>query len=90
MGDNNQTDEEQAAISVAEDLAALRGKETTLLETVPKRSCASIGHADQFAQSVLGLTRNLVMTIEERWKCNLTVESPIFPWAVRHAGWLLN
>ena len=84
------TDEEQAAISIAEDLAGLRGKETTLLETVPKRSCASIGHADQFAQSVLGLTRTLCLSIQERWKCKLTVDSPIIPWAVRHSAWLLN
>ena len=84
------TDEEQAAVSIAEDLAGLRGKDITLLETVPKRSCASIGHADQFAQSVLGLTRTLCLSVEERWKCKLTVNSPIVPWAIRHAAWLLN
>ena len=84
------TDEEQAAVSIAEDLAALRGKGVTLLETAPKRSCASIGHADQFAQSVLGLCRTLCLNVEERWKCKLTVSSPIVPWAIRHAAWLLN
>ena len=47
------SDEEHAAVSIAEDLAGLRGKDVTLLETVPKRTCASIGHADQLPKACL-------------------------------------
>ena len=83
-------DQEPFILAIAQDLAVKRGLEKTLIETVPKLSKGSIGSADRFGQSAVGLARSLCADFEKYWKIELTVDSPIVPWAIRHAAFLLN
>ena len=83
------SDKEPSIIAVAQELSKRRSGET-LIDTVPRGSKGSIGSVDNFAQRVMGLARTLCAEVEDRWKTSLDINSPITPWASRHAAWLEN
>ena len=60
------------------------------METMPKRSKGSLGAADRFGESAIGVARSLCLDVQKLWKTDPAVSSPIVPWAVRHAAWVLN
>ena len=81
---------EVGATSLVRDLAALRGPNMTLCETVPRGSKGSIGSVDRYAQEVLAMTRTLLIVLRSMWGIEVQVDMGIVPWIVRHASWLIN
>ena len=62
------TDPESVVRSYAQQLAKLRGGETTILEATVKRSWPSIGSVDYFAQEVLGMVRVYCEVVHTNWQ----------------------
>ncbi|CAE7276044.1 true, partial [Symbiodinium sp. CCMP2592] len=59
-------------------------------QTAPKGSHASNGAAERAILELARQVRTLASALEERYKKPLETEGVVFPWLVRHAGWLIS
>jgi len=59
-------------------------------EVSPVGSHQSNGAAEVAVQLIEGMARTSVLVVEEKYKCKVTVRSPILPWIVRHASYVYN
>ncbi|CAE7038143.1 unnamed protein product, partial [Symbiodinium sp. CCMP2592] len=59
-------------------------------QTAPKGSHASNGAAERAILELARQVRTLASALENRYKKPLETEGVVFPWLVRHAGWLIS
>ena len=64
--------------------------ETIFTTSGPRHSHQSVGGAERFVQTVRGLMRTFVVQLEEKTGMKVKPDSPILPWALRHAAWVHN
>ena len=84
------TDAEPAIKALAEAVGHRWGKETQI-QNAPRESHASNGNAERAILEVARQVRTVVSAMEGRYpEYKMTVTSVHYPWAVRHAGWLLT
>ena len=60
------------------------------LRTSPKESHASTGMVETTVQALAGLTRSLRNDVEKYTGIVITPSSPLLPWLVRHASFILT
>ena len=83
------TDGEHAIKALAE--AAAKEMKGLQLQHAPKGSHASNGAAERAILEVARQVRTLVHALETRYPgYRLKTEGHVFPWLVRHAGWLIT
>ena len=65
--------------------------EETVIERRPKFSLPSTGPVENMNEELCGLVTCFRTLFEkEMAKMEITTESPLLPWLVRHCGWILN
>ena len=84
------SDLEPSIRAVASELAARRTPAITLVETSPECSSGSTGGVERAIQSVAGLVRTLRTAVEQRWGRRVVALSPVFPWLINHASFLIE
>ena len=63
--------------------------EETVIECRPKYSSPSMGPLENMNKELYGLVRCFRIYLREKAKVEITTESPLLPWLVRHCGWIL-
>ena len=63
--------------------------EETVIECRPKYSSPSMGPVENMNKEQCGLVRCFRIYLREKAKVDITTESPLLPWLVRHCGWIL-
>ena len=66
-----------------------RGEEN-VIECRPKYSSPSMGAVENMNKELCGLVRCFRIDLREKAKLEITTESPLLPWLVRHCGWILS
>ena len=66
-----------------------KSKETDI-ECRPKYSSPSTGPIEDMNKELCGLVRCSRIYLWEKAKLDITAESPLLPWLVRHCGWILS
>ena len=82
------SDPEKSIEDVKKDIARRRtanGQNTTQ-ESIAVGDSDMNGKVERGIQEVNGVVRTLRSALEERLGCNITINHPLFPWMVRHAG----
>ena len=64
--------------------------EETVIECRPKYSSPSMGPFENMNKELCGLVRCFRIDLREKAKMEITTESPLLPWSVRHYGWILS
>ena len=64
--------------------------EETVIECRPKYSSPSMGPVENMNKELCGLVRCFRIYLREKAKMEITTESPLLPWLVRHCGWILS
>ena len=64
--------------------------EETVTECRPKCSSPAMGPVENVSKEVSGLVRCFRIYWREKAKIEITTESPLLPWLVRHCGWILE
>ena len=64
--------------------------EETVIECRPKYSSPSMGAVKNMNKELCGLVRCFRIYSREKAKMEITTESPLLPWLVRHCGWILS
>ena len=64
--------------------------EQTVVECPPKHSSPSMGPGENMNKELCGLVRCFRIYLREKAKMEITTESPLLPWLVRHCGWILS
>ena len=64
--------------------------EETVIECRPKYSSPSMGPVENMNKELCGLVRCFRVYLREKAKLEITTESPLLPWLVRHCGWILS
>ena len=64
--------------------------EETVIERRPKFSLPSTGPVENMNEELCGLVTCFRTCLKKKWKMEITTESPLLPWLVRHCGWILN
>ena len=54
----------------------------------PKYSSPSVGPVENMNKELCGLVRCCRVYLREKAKLEITTESPLLPWLVRHCGWI--
>ena len=83
------TDAENSIKALAESAAKSWGG-SVQHQTAPKGSHASNGAAERAILELARQVRTLASAFESRYKKPLETEGNVFPWLVRHAGWLIS
>ena len=65
-------------------------REETVIECRPKYSSPSMGPVENMNEELCGLVRCFRTYLREKAKMEITTESPLLPWLVRHGGWILS
>ncbi len=81
-----QMDQEKAIRALAEAVKARRKSQTFLRYIESKQSN---GHVESANRQVEGQMRCLKRVMEEKYGVPITLKSPVLPWLVRHAAWLI-
>ena len=66
------------------------GSEETVIECRPKYSSPSMGPVQNMNKELCGLVRRFRTYLREKAKLEITTQSPLLPWLVRHCGWILS
>ena len=64
--------------------------EETAIECRPKYSSPSMGSVENMDKELFGLVRCFRIYLREKAKMEITTESPLLPWLVRHCVWILS
>ena len=64
--------------------------EETVIECRPKYSSPSMGPVEKMNKEHCGFVRCFHIYLIEKAKLEITTESPLLPWLVRHCGWILS
>lgn len=83
------TDQEPAILALAEEVKAKRDRET-VLKTGKKYSSQSMGKVENANRRIQDQIRVMILRLEDRVKIDITAESAILPWLVRHSAWILT
>ena len=85
-------DPEPALKLLADKIAVRASAEGVQLkvETAPRFSSQSIGAVGRAQDAVEGQIRCLRLELETRLSLQVTPAMDVWPWLVRHAGWLLE
>ena len=85
-------DPEPALRSLAEKIAVRASADGIQLdvERAPRLSSQSVGAVGRAQDAVEGQTRCLRLELETRPSVEVTPAMDVWPWLVRHAGWLLE
>ena len=62
--------------------------EETVIECRPKYSSPSIGPVEYMNKELSGHVSVFRIYLREKAKLEITTESPVLPWLVRHCGWI--
>ena len=62
--------------------------EETVIECRPKYSSPSVGPVENMNKELCGLVSCFRIYLREKAKMEITTESPLLPWLVRHCGWI--
>ncbi len=81
------TDNESSIVAIARAVKEHRKPHQTLLETIPKHSHASLGHAEECNRALEEGTRCIVVNLENHGKIVVSTDI-LFAWMIRHAAWL--
>ena len=84
------SDQEPAVLALVSAVLAKRGGEGGQPEATPSRSSQSLGGAERYNQAVSSQLRSLLLQLQRRVCAEIHVGLNAFPWAVRHAAWLLT
>ena len=60
------------------------------LRAAPRDHPQSHGSVGAAQRALYGQVRTLLSHVHERTGIEITSDSPLYPWAVKHAQWLLN
>ncbi|CAE8611618.1 unnamed protein product [Polarella glacialis] len=83
------SDQEGSIRACVSRIAAQRAAET-IVETTPKGSSNSLGAAERFIRTLMTQVATLCTQVQQQWNVELKADSPLLPWVVGHAVWLLN
>ena len=64
--------------------------EKTIIKCRPKYSSPSMGPVENMNKELCGFVRCFRIDLREKAKMEITTESPLLPWLVRHCGWILS
>ena len=64
--------------------------EETVIVCRPKYSSPSMGLDENMNKELWGLCEMFSHLLEKKTKMEITTESPLLPWLVRHCGWILS
>ena len=64
--------------------------EETVIEWRPKYSSPSMGSVEKMNKELCGIVRCFRIYLGEKAKLEITTESPLLLWLVRHCGWILG
>ena len=64
--------------------------EETVIECRPKYSSPSMSLVENMNKELCGLMRCFRIYLRDKAKIEITTESPLLPWLVRHFGWILS
>ena len=64
--------------------------EETVIECRPKSSSPSMGPVENMNKELCGLVRCFRIYLRGKAKLEITTESPLLPWLVRHCRWILS
>jgi hypothetical protein len=81
------TDNEPAIESITKALRDARKPHRTVLETVPRFSHASLGHAENANRMLEEAVRCILAALADYGK-TVTATDALFAWVLRHAAWL--
>ena len=62
----------------------------TIIECRPKYSSPSMGPVENMNKELCELMRCFRIYLRDKVKIEITTESPLWPWLVRHFGWILS
>ena len=65
-------------------------KDKTQCINAPRYSHASMGAVERMNQTLAGQIRTLWLVLQARLAQRLPATSPVMPWVVRHAAWLIT
>ena len=83
------TDQEQAIMALSRAVKDER-KDKTQCINAPRYSHASMGAVERMNQMLAGQIRTLRLVLQARLGQRLPATSPVMPWVVRHAAWLIT
>ena len=85
------SDQEPSIIDVAKEIARNReGRFGTAIDNSAVGDSDSNGTIERAIQDVQGQCRTMRSALEDRLKCKISLKSPVVPWLVRHAGYLIT
>ena len=84
------TDQEPAIVDLQNAIAKCRSDTGTALECSRVGDSNSNGKIERAIRKLKGLVRTLRSDIEGELKMKMSLESPIVPWLVRHAAYILT
>ena len=71
-------------------ILAIHADEETVIECRPKCSSSSIGPVENMNKELCGFVRCFRIYFRSMVTWEITTESPLLPWLVRHCGWILS
>ena len=83
-----QTDSENAATSLAKNVAS--SCQNVFTRVAPKRSHQSQGSVERGIQTLQGLLRTHISSLEYSAQIKVMIGQPVFLWLIRHCCWLHN
>ena len=82
------SDNEAAILSIVKAAQEARKPHKTVLETIPKHSHASLGHAEQCNRMLKEGARCILANLAEKTGKVVGTAEVLFAWIVRHAAWI--
>ena len=83
------SDQEGSIRACVSRIAAMRTA-STVVETTPKGSSSSLGTAERYIRTLMTQVAALCTQVQQQWGVEVKADSPLLPWVVNHAAWLLN
>ena len=87
------SDEPGGLLEPAQEERKARGKSVPIgpiIECRKRCSSPSMGPVENMKRELCGLVRCFRIYLREKAKLEITTESPLLPWLVRHCGWILR
>ena len=84
------TDNEPAILDVRKAIAGNRGDAPTAFEDSRVGDSNSNGKVERVIREVKGLIRTFRADLQSKINDNISLDSPIVPWLVRHAGYIIT
>lgn len=84
------TDNEPAILEIRREVAKCRGDVPTGLDDSRVGDSNSNGKVERTVREVKGLIRTLRADLQDKIKEPIDLDSPVVPWLVRHAGYILT